>query len=194
MDSKTTPKCILVVAGGLGVGKGTATTYMKETYGATTLEFSGALRSVLARLYLPIDRTHMVSLSKGLRELFGNDILARVMAEDARTAETNLLVLDGARRLGDISHIKDDPRFRLAYIDADPAKRFERIVKRSQNEGDDKKTYDDFLKDLQAETELSIAALLPLAHVTWMNNGTQAEFFAQIDAFMKQEGIAPKNL
>ena len=75
-------KIIIGLVGQIASGKGTATKYLEEKYGAGTHRFSTMLRDVLKRLYLETSRENMQSLSTFLRKQFGEDALARVIAKE----------------------------------------------------------------------------------------------------------------
>ena len=54
-------------------------------------------------------------------------------------------MIDGVRRLSDLDGIRENPNFQLLYIDAPLEVRYQRILHRAQNSGDNKKTYEQFL-------------------------------------------------
>ncbi|MDD5749618.1 MAG: AAA family ATPase [Patescibacteria group bacterium] len=174
-------KKILVFTGLPACGKGTATKYLAEKYDAKTFRFSTIMRDLLDRLYLPQSRENMSLLSRIVRENFAEDIFAKVMAEDAKQAETDIVVIDGARRLADVEHLSKIKGFLLIAIEGDMKIRYQRLVKRGENPDDQSKTWEEFVADHQLETELSIPELMEKADVVVDNNGSLEEFYKQLD-------------
>lgn len=178
-------KVVLGFTGLIACGKGTAAKYLKEKYGADTFRFSTILRDVLDRLYLPQSRENMITLSVNLREKFGQDLLSKVIAQDAATAENSLVVVEGMRRPADIKDLKTVAGFKMVSIEVDPKVRYERLIKRAENPGDTEKTYEDFLEDHKAETEITIPDLMKQADFTIDNNGTLEDLYKQLDELVK---------
>lgn len=174
-------KIILGFIGPLASGKGTLAKYLGEKYGCATYRFSSMLRDVLQRLYVEPTRANLQKVSQILRENFGQDLMSKVIAEDVKNDTTDLVVVDGVRRPTDITYLETNPAFHLVYITADPRWRWERLVKRNENPGDDKKTFTEFSKDEQAEAETHIEALGKQAPYTINNNGRFDELYAQLE-------------
>ncbi len=179
-------KLILGFVGPLSSGKEVAKKYLEEKYGASSYRFSMMLRDVLNRLYLPISRKNMQNLSLDIRNRFGSDTLAKVIAEDAKNDKNEIIVVDGVRRLDDITHLKDLPGFFLISIDADPEIRYKRILTRNENTDDTNKTFEEFLADGQREAELEIPTVMAQAKYKIDNNGTFEELYKQIDKIVEE--------
>jgi dephospho-CoA kinase len=179
-------KIILGFVGELSSGKGTACQYLKEKHQAPSYRFSTILRDILNRLYLGITRENMQGLSKIIREFFGQDTLAKVIATDANNDKAELVSVDGVRRLADIKYLRELPGFYLIYLTADQKIRYERIVKRGENDDDTKKTFEQFQKDELAEAELQIKETAETANFTINNNGSLEDLYRQIEDILKQ--------
>ena len=165
-------------------GKGTIAKYATEKYNARTWRFSTMLRDVLDRLSLEQSRDNMQTLSTILRQNFGEELFARVMAEDVKKDTSEIIVVDGVRRLADIKYLKEIPQFKLAYLEADMQKRYERIVKRAENSDDAKKTFEVFKKAHEDESELQIKDLKNDADFLIDNNGSYEDLYAQVDKIL----------
>ena len=174
-------KIILGLVGPIASGKDTVKKYLEKKYGATGCRFSSILRDILERIDLPNSRENMQGLSTILRQKFGEDILAKAIASDAIKLKSNIVVVDGVRRMADIKFLKNTPGFYLVAVDAEPKIRYERLVKRGENAGDAKKTYSQFLKDHQYETELDVPMLMKKAKYKLDNDGSPADLCKQID-------------
>jgi dephospho-CoA kinase len=179
-------KIIIGLVGQIACGKGTVAEYLVNKYGAITYRFSTPLRDVLNRLYLEITRENMQNVSKALRQEFGDDLLAKVIAGDVKNETSNLMVIDGIRRLSDIKYLKNLPEFKLVKVETDPKTRYERLTSRTENADDTKKTYEQFLADEQKETELTIPEVMAQAQFTLTNNSTLEELQKQVDALVKK--------
>lgn len=175
------PKIIIGLAGQLASGKEEAKKYLEEEHGAGSYRMSSILRDVLNRLYIPIERINLQSLSLALRDCFGSDTLARVIAEDAKNDSHEIVIIDGVRRLDDIVKLKDLPNFYLVSIDADPKIRYERMKLRNENGGDAEKSYAQFLEDGAREAELQIPEVMSKAKFKINNNGSKTELYKQLE-------------
>src|SRR3989338_11071072 len=150
-------KKIIAFTGQVASGKGTAAAFFVEKHGAKVFRFSTMLRDILDRLYLPQSRENMQDISRIIREQFGEETLARVMARDVTNDPGNLIVIDGIRRSDDVAHLVALPEFVLVHIVADIKTRYERITHRGENSDDQQKTFDAFKHDHEQEAELKIA-------------------------------------
>ncbi|MDD2681207.1 MAG: AAA family ATPase [Patescibacteria group bacterium] len=180
------PKLILGFAGKLASGKAVCQKYISEKHDAGSARFSASLRDTLNRLYLPISRENMQNLSLDFRNRFGSDILARVIAEDVKNDQHEIVIVDGVRRLEDVSSLRELPNFFLISIDAKPELRYERMKARNENAGDAEKSYEDFIEDGQREAELQIPEVMKSAHFHLDNNGDFDNLYKQIDKILEE--------
>jgi dephospho-CoA kinase len=180
------PKIILGLVGKLSSGKGTIAGYLAEKYQAKILMFSSPLRDVLDRFYLPQTRDNMQGVSKGLREALGQDVIAKVIAEDAKKIPADVVVVDGVRRPMDIVYLRELPGFYLIKVATDQKIRHERMTKRGQNPDDHSTTFEEFQKKDAAEAESLIDEVAGEAKFTINNNGSKEELFAQLEEIFKK--------
>ncbi|MBU0546296.1 AAA family ATPase [Patescibacteria group bacterium] len=179
-------KIILGFVGDLASGKGTVAKYLVKKYKINAYRFSTMLRDILRRIYIEDTRQDMQKLSTFLRENYGQDVMSKVIAKDVENDPNDLVVVEGIRRPSDITYLKEDPNFHLIYITADSKIRWERLVIRNENPGDDKKSYDDFLKDEQAEADKLIKELGKTAEYAINNNDGFEDFYTQIEEIVKK--------
>lgn len=175
-------KIIIGLAGEIASGKGTVSKYIIEKYQGSSHRFSTMLRDVLGRLYMEESRDNMSRLSTVLRENFGEDLLAKVMFHDAQRDKNAIVVIDGVRRKEDIKYLENLLHFKLVYVEADMKVRYDRITNRGENSDDKQKTFAEFEKDHQLETELRIRDLKVDADYVLDNNGRVEDLYAQVDA------------
>ncbi len=180
------PKIIIGLVGPIASGKDVSKKYLEEKYNASSYKFSTVLRDMLKRLYLPVNRENMQDLSFDLRGRFGGDILAKVIAEDAKNDQKDIVIIDGVRRLDDIVHLSGLPEFKLISVDAKIDSRYERTKSRNENLGDDKKTFAEFLVDCNKEAELEIPKVMSAAHYQLQNDSSLEDLYVKIDEIISQ--------
>jgi len=177
------PKIIGLV-GPMASGKGTVAKYLAEKYHGRVFGFSTPLRDILTRLHMDHTRENMANLSTILRQQFGQDLISRVIVADITEAKEEFLILDGIRRLSDIDAAKTMPGFVLWAVQADSQTRYQRLVRRQQNAGDQQKTYEQFLNDEQSEADKTIAAVAAQSRIIIDNNGDLEKLYKKIDELM----------
>lgn len=174
-------KKIIALTGQVASGKGTAAAFFVRKHGAKVFRFSTMLRDILDRLYLPQSRENVQDFSTVLRARFGQDLLAKVIAGDVARSDASFVVVDGARRPEDVEHLRKLQGFVLIAIVADPKVRYQRVMTRGENTDDAAKTWEQFLKEEQAETEVFIPQLINEADYTVDNNGDRAALEKQME-------------
>ena len=178
---KTNKKIIIGLVGQIACGKEAVKKYIDKKYNAQDCRFSTPLRDVVKRLDIPENRENLQKMSTTLRATFGEDLLAKVIAFDASKLDSEIVVIDGARRMADVKYLKELSNFYLIKIEVDAKIRFERMKARNENVGDKEKTFEQFMADENYETEKSIPELMNFAKISLDNNGTLEELYSQID-------------
>ncbi len=184
----TNNKIILGFTGFIASGKGTAAEYLAEKYNAPSYRFSTMLRDILNRIYVESSRDNLIKTSEFIRETFGEDTMAITLGKDVEKDQSDIIVVDGIRRMADIEYLKKMDGFILIHIDANPKIRYERLIKRSENTDDQTKTYEEFLKDHERSTEISIREVAEHAMEKIDNSGTFEELNKQIDNIIQKYG------
>lgn len=184
-------KIVIGIVGEISSGKDTVADYFITKRGATKISFSGMLRDILSRLFLPINRKSMVELSEILREKFGQNFLSKVVAEEIKQSPNKLICLPNIRRHEDLKYLKEIPGFILIHVLADPKICYERLIKRSENADDQSKTWEEFQQDAQLPTEVTIREVAKSADYQINNNGTLEELHRQVDEIISN--LIPKS-
>lgn len=174
-------KTILGFIGQIASGKGAAANYLKEKYQSNTHRFSTSLTDILNRLYLPNSRENYQKLSQILRENFGQDTLAKIIAEDVKKDNQELIIVDGVRRPADVKYLKELDGFILVHIFADIDKRYQRITARTEKTDDQQKTFEEFKADHLKESEIQIEEIAKEASEQINNNGSLEDLYKQLD-------------
>jgi dephospho-CoA kinase len=179
-------KLILGVVGEMSSGKGVVAKHVTANYNAGSHKFSQILRDILDRVYVQQSRQNIAALSLALRKNFGEDVLAKSMYHDVQNDTHDIVVIDGVRRLEDISYLRELPEFKLVFINADMETCYERSVKRGENDGDTTKTFEEFRRDHEADADARIVDMKNYANHIIENDGTYQELYAQVDGIIKQ--------
>lgn len=144
------------------------------------------MRDVLKRINIEMTRYNLSAVSLCLRETFGEDLFAKVIANDANESDNKMVVIDGVRRLADIVHLSKLDGFYLISIEAAPELRHKRLVARGENVGESEKTFEQFLADHQTETELTIPEVMAKADFVIDNNNDFNDLYNQIDKILEK--------
>lgn len=178
-------KIIFGLAGEAASGKGTVSKYLQEKYGARAYRFSDFLRSTLDVWHLETNRENLAKLSLIMRQGFGEDVFSRALAKEISKSGSEVFVFDGIRRISDIDYLKDMEGFKFVYVETSLEKRYERIIKRGENSDETEKTFEEFKKDHELETEVGIKELKNNADIVIENNGTLEDLQKKIDELVK---------
>lgn len=179
-------KIIIALSGPLASGKEVAKKYLEKKYQAHSYKFSSVLRDILNKLYIDITRKNLQDLSFDLRNRFGGEILAKIIAKNVKHDSNNIIVIDGVRRLDDIVYLKGLPGFILVSIDANEKIRYKRMLQRNENENDNIKSFEEFINDNNREAEKEIPTVMAQAQYKIDNNGTFSRLYSQIDNIILQ--------
>ena len=174
------PSRIIGLVGHAGSGKGTVSAILVEKYQATVIRFSTILRQIIHVLDLPESRDNLILASEALRKTFGEDVLSHAVASAALSSTSSVVIIDGIRRLDDISGLIERPEFTLVSVVADAKSRYERLHVRGENSEEMTMTWEEFLKMEQRSTEVSIDTVAERADVIIENNTTKEKLERQV--------------
>lgn len=178
-------KIILGLVGEMAAGKTTVTEYLRQKYGAVSFRFSDMLRDVATRLHIEHNRANLQTLSTVLRQNFGEDLLSKVLALDAKNSSEPFIITEGIRRPSDVIFLKKLDNFHIVALSVPERVRYERLILRSENPDDQTKTWEQFQADGRQESEQKIKEIADEADFKIENNDTIAELHSQIDVIVK---------
>ena len=170
----------------IGSGKGKASEILKEHYDCEIYGYSSPLRSIVALIGQEATRENLSNLSLSLRQTFGQDVLEKSAIEAYKRSDKSIIFLDGVRRESDIANLCKMEEFILIYIDAPTELRHKRVTARGQNAGDTDKSFEEFLKDEEHDTEKSIRWLRSLANTVIENTGSEADLEEALISYLRQ--------
>ncbi|PIT87451.1 MAG: hypothetical protein COU31_02660 [Candidatus Magasanikbacteria bacterium CG10_big_fil_rev_8_21_14_0_10_40_10] len=179
-------KIIIGLVGEISAGKTTVTEYLSQKYQAQTFRFSDMLRDILTRLYLPIDRANLQTISTALRSAFGDDVMSRVLADDVSKADNEMIITEGIRRPSDVAYLKKLDNFYIIALKTDIKIRYNRLSQRQENADDQKISYEQFLEQSRQEPEQKIQEMIAKADFSANNNDSKEQLFTQIDEIVKK--------
>jgi dephospho-CoA kinase len=174
-------KLIIGLVGPSAGGKGTVKDYLRKKFNAEDCRFSTILGDILNRVEVPISRENLQTLSTVLRKTFGEDLLAKAIANDAQKIKSEIAVIDGVRRITDIGHLMPLDNFVLVSVDASPEVRYKRAISRNQYLGDSQKTFEQFLLEHNSEADREIPEVMKSAKVKINNDGSFEDLYQQVD-------------
>ncbi len=179
-------KIIFGLVGPLAGGKGEIKKYIEEKYHGKDCRFSTPLRNVLNQLDITTSRENLQKVSTVLRQTFGENLLSKTIAKEAEGFDADIVVVDGVRRVTDVDYLLSKENFVLVAVDADPKIRFDRLVSRNENVGDDKKTFEQFLEDQNKESDRQIPEVMKSAKEIINNDGSLEDLYKQVDSLVKK--------
>ena len=182
---------IIGITGTDGAGKGLVVEYLVSQHGFTHYSSRDFIRAEILRLGLVETRNQLRLTANALRAEFGNEVVVRKAYERAAAEGKDRVVIESIRALAEVEYLKLREGILLA-VDASPEMRFTRIQGRQS--ATDQVTYEQFLAHEALENNdpdphgMQKAKVMAAADFTLVNNGTRAELFIQIEAFMNQFG------
>jgi dephospho-CoA kinase len=178
---------IIGITGTLGAGKGTVVEYLK-TKGFKHFSARDFFTKEVARRGLPVSRDSMVLVANDLRALHGPGFFAESAIDYARERGGDVVV-ESIRSIGEAEYLKSHGAA-LWAVDADIQKRYERIFLRASET--DKVSFEKFVEHEQREftntdpAKQNLSGVMKMADAVLVNNGTQEELFAQVEAILKK--------
>jgi dephospho-CoA kinase len=157
---------------------------IEDGYKVSRHTFSEILRETLDLWGIPHGRVNEQKLSiiMNTETGFGDGALSRAMQHRLVGDTSDVTILDGVRWHGDekmIRSLNDDGiKTILIYITADPKVRFVRLQQRNRS-GEAAISWDDFVEQEKALTEIEIPDIGSRAEITLENNYEDVEKFKQ---------------
>lgn len=173
-------KRVIGLVGKIGSGKTRVSRHLQDSYGGKEYRFSQILMDILGRLHLSHERTHLQNLGKSLRDCLGSGVIVNAFKKDLEKDKSDLLIVDGIRYENEVEMLKGFNGSFLFYVTAPQKIRYERCVARGEK-GEEKITYEQFLKNEEAETERRIESIGRSADCTIDNSGTVDELLKNVD-------------
>jgi dephospho-CoA kinase len=146
-------KTVIALSAKMGAGKSLVSNYMSQKTEAENIKYSETLSAILKNLCTENTRKNLQDLSLGLRNVFGENILEKVVLEKIKNSKKDILILDGIRREEDFLLIKKSFNFYLIFIDVDEEVRNKRMGLRREKSDDKNKKIETFKKEERHNSE-----------------------------------------
>jgi dephospho-CoA kinase len=182
-------KRIIAFAGRNGSGKETAADHAARSLKAPHHTYSDILVETFALWGVtPSSRPQQQSLSTSMRDLLGQDAMAKVMDKKCAEATSSDVIIDGVRRMDDIKSLRltYGANFFLVWIETSVSNRYERLKSRKAKKGESMMSFEDFLKQEVAETEIQLDEVRGACSYHFDNNGTIQILHRQVDGFLTE--------
>ena len=201
--SQSAEKRYICIAGKSGSGKETIYKLIKaelEKRVTTSIHhFSDPVNEDLASWGIPQHRHNQQEWSRMVRTgswvdeqdkpyppEWSEGAFCRVISKRAREDKAEVVFLDGVRRPADLGMIRTLPGSVLLFVTADPRTRYERLKKRADRPGDAEKTWEQFCKEQQANSEKDIDTVGQQAEFTIDNSGSMEDLGVAVGEFIAE--------
>lgn len=178
------------VGGTNGSGKDTAS-HVLAKHGYFVASATDMLAAELENRGLPTDRVNKRTLSAEWRREHGMAVVVDKAIEAARAAGYDKLIVGSLRHPSEADRVHQLGG-KVIWVDADPKVRYARITLNDRGRVEDKKTYEQFLADEEAEKRqtgdaatLSTEAVKERSDIFLDNEGTVEEFEAAVIQALK---------
>jgi dephospho-CoA kinase len=155
---------------------------VEDGYRVTRHTFSEILRETLDLWNIPHGRDNEQRLSIIMNDEtgFGGGALSRAMRARLMEDESDVAILDGVRWLGDEEMIRslgnEGIKTIIVYISADARVRYGRLLARNRS-GESTTTWEDFLRQEEARTEVDIPEIGSRAEIALVNDYQDVDHF-----------------
>lgn len=190
---------IIGISGPNGAGKDAVGLLLSQRHNYLFISVTDLLRQELHARNLPTDRLHMRTLSKEWREQYGLSVLIDRAYETYQKVQDQYvgLVMASLRNPYEADRVHELGGV-VVWVDADPRVRYDRLqkAKREGREGDDDKTFEQFLAEEKIEMNssgdvaaLNMSAVRDRADQTINNDTTEiSELEAEVEKVLGLHG------
>lgn len=180
---------IIGITGTLGAGKGTIVDYLVKKKGLVHFSVRGFISEEIVRRGLTVNRDSMVIVANDMRARHSPSYIVDQLYEQALLSGNNC-VIESIRTPGEIDSLRGKGNFVLFAVDANPEKRFERIVER--NSETDRISFLTFIENEQREmnsedpNKQNLKKCIEMADYVFENNKTITELQQKVEAVINQ--------
>lgn len=178
-------KTVIGIVGEKGSGKGTFPKILQEILADKRIvrtTFSDIMTETLNIWGIERSRENYIKLVVSLRDSFGPNVLADAVKKRVLELDGDVIIVEGMRWMADLEMIKS-LEGKILYITADSKIRYERTKLRGEKAGETTTSFEEFMKEENAPTEVDIPKIASAADFTINNNGSLEEFKTQVQSF-----------
>ncbi len=166
-------RVIILLTGMPGSGKSVVSEVAKEM-GIEVFNMGDVVREEVFRRGLEPTPENILRVATELRERFGQNIIARRVAEKIAKSKSRVVLVDGVRSLYEVEVFRGLGKCIVMAVHASPRTRYERLVRRGRP--GDPKNWSEFEKRDRTELAFGIGSVIALADVMIVNEGSLEEF------------------
>lgn len=175
-------KIVIGVAGMPGAGKATVEEVFRKK-GYPVVVMGDEVREEAKRRNLKPTPDNFGRLMLQIREEEGPAVLAKRCIPNIRTADSDVVVVDGVRSPHEVDEFKKAFRnFILIAIDASPKTRFRRLRFRARS--DDPKDWETFIARDKRELNLGLGELIATADYVIVNEGKKGHIISELNRIL----------
>ena len=176
---------VLGVLGKPGAGKDTFCEFFEENHSSVeVIKFSDSLTQALKIFIDEVKRKDQQWLVNGLRDRFGEDILAKAVEKRIKNTEAEFVLLNGVRVQDDFKMVKRVDGS-LVYIQTEPKLRWQRMKERGEKKDDDV-SFEKFLELDKGRSEREIEKIGKEADFIIDNNKSKNELKKQVQNLIEK--------
>lgn len=159
----------------------------KENITIKQVRFSDILAETLELWDIPATRANFQKMAIVMNEGFGLGTLTHAVYTRISHSKANIIILDGIRWETDPEMLRKFPNNLLVYITADASIRYERLKKRGDKANEKNASFEQFMAEETAKTEIFIPKIGASADIKIENNRSLEEFRIKIEDLYNQK-------
>ncbi|MDD5086560.1 MAG: AAA family ATPase [Candidatus Nanoarchaeia archaeon] len=175
---------VIGITGTLGAGKGTIVHYLVKKKNFQHYSVRDFLVEEIKKRGMPVNRDSMVEVANDLRAKNSPGYIAEELFEKAENSGKDC-VIESIRTEGEINSLRKKGKFYLFAVDADPKKRYERVLNRKSST--DSISFKEFIDNEKREMQSkdpnkqNLSKCISMADYVFDNNGTVEELYKKVE-------------
>jgi len=132
-------------------------------------------------------RANLSALFVAMKEQYGEDVLTSAVYKKMISDKSDIVIFDGVRMPADRDMVRKFENNFLVYVTAGPKMRWERGKIAKEKAGEDKISFEQFMKEEEAHTEKFIPKIGEEADFKIVNEGTLEDYKNEVKRFLEDK-------